>query len=58
VEKRVPIDEKRAHHALQEYTALRFENATTAEERFASEFVLKPLKTRLGSESPINSIDK
>ncbi|MFL6314975.1 MAG: DISARM system SNF2-like helicase DrmD [Terriglobales bacterium] len=42
-------DEKRAHHALQEYTALRLSSAKTAEERFACEFVLKLLKKRLFS---------
>ncbi|HEY2168331.1 MAG TPA: DISARM system SNF2-like helicase DrmD, partial [Candidatus Angelobacter sp.] len=42
-------EERQAHHALQEYTALRMKNATTAEERFASEFVLKLLKKRLFS---------
>jgi SNF2 family DNA or RNA helicase len=42
-------DEKRAHHTLQEYTALRLQNATGAEERFACEFVLKLLKKRLFS---------
>src|SRR6185503_18166481 len=40
---------KEAHRALQEYTTLRFQNANTAEERFASEFVLKLLKKRLFS---------
>src|SRR6185312_11711519 len=42
-------EERQAHHALQEYTALRMKNATTVEERFASEFVLKLLKKRLFS---------
>jgi hypothetical protein len=42
-------EEKEGHRALQEYTTLRAKNATTADERFASEFVLKPLKKRLFS---------
>jgi superfamily II DNA or RNA helicase len=42
-------EERKGHHALQEYTALRTRNASTAEERFASEFVLKLLKKRLFS---------
>jgi hypothetical protein len=42
-------EERRGHQALQEYTALRTNNAHTSEERFASEFVLKLLKKRLFS---------
>jgi hypothetical protein len=42
-------EERQGHRALQEYTALRARNANTAEERFASEFVLKLLKKRLFS---------
>jgi superfamily II DNA or RNA helicase len=42
-------EEREGHRALQEYTALRAKNATTADERFASEFVLKLLKKRLFS---------
>jgi SNF2 family DNA or RNA helicase len=42
-------EERKGHRALQEYTALRSKNAATAEERFASEFVLKLLKKRLFS---------
>jgi superfamily II DNA or RNA helicase len=42
-------EEKKAHRALQDYTSLRLEHATTAEERFACEFVLKLLKKRLFS---------
>ena len=42
-------EERKGHHALQEYTALRTKNASSAEERFASEFVLKLLKKRLFS---------
>src|ERR1039458_6089637 len=42
-------EERKGHRALQEYTALRAKNASTAEERFASEFVLKLLKKRLFS---------
>jgi superfamily II DNA or RNA helicase len=45
-------EEKRAHRTLQEYTALRLNNTHSAEERFASEFVLKLLKKRLFS-SPV-----
>jgi SNF2 family DNA or RNA helicase len=40
-------EERKGHRALQEYTALRAKNAATADERFASEFVLKLLKKRL-----------
>jgi superfamily II DNA or RNA helicase len=42
-------EERKGHRALQEYSALRAKNAATAEERFASEFVLKLLKKRLFS---------
>lgn len=42
-------EEREGHRALQEYTALRAKNASTAEERFAGEFVLKLLKKRLFS---------
>lgn len=42
-------EEKRAHHALQEYTALRLKNAKSDDERLASEFVLKLLKKRMFS---------
>jgi len=42
-------EERQGHRALQEYTTLRAKNAGTAEERFASEFVLKLLKKRLFS---------
>jgi superfamily II DNA or RNA helicase len=42
-------EEREGHRALQEYTALRAKNAITADERFASEFVLKLLKKRLFS---------
>ena len=41
--------ERQAHRALQEYTALRLQNAKTAAEQFAAEFVLKLLKKRLFS---------
>ena len=41
--------ERQAHRALQDYTALRLRNASTAAEQFAAEFVLKLLKKRLFS---------
>ena len=41
--------ERQAHRALQDYTALRIQNAKSAAEQFASEFVLKLLKKRLFS---------
>jgi superfamily II DNA or RNA helicase len=42
-------EERKGHRALQEYAALRTKNASSTEERFASEFVLKLLKKRLFS---------
>jgi len=42
-------EERRIHAALREYTELRHENASSQEERFATEFVLKLLKKRLFS---------
>jgi len=42
-------EERLVHHELQSYTTLRAHNATLAEERFATEFVLKLLKKRLFS---------
>ena len=41
--------ERQAHRALQDYTALRMQNAKSAAEQFAAEFVLKLLKKRLFS---------
>ena len=41
--------EKRAHHALQEYSRLRLKNAGSDAEKFAAEFVVKLLKKRLFS---------
>jgi superfamily II DNA or RNA helicase len=41
--------ERRAHRALQQYTALRLKTSQTEPERFAAEFVLKLLKKRLFS---------
>lgn len=42
-------EEQQAHLWLQQYTHLRQKNATTAAEKFATEFVLKLLKKRLFS---------
>src|ERR1035441_8754215 len=42
-------EERKGHRALQEYATLRTKNASSTEERFASEFVLKLLKKRLFS---------
>jgi len=41
--------ERRAHRALQEYSAFRFKNTKTDAEKFAAEFVIKLLKKRLFS---------
>ena len=42
-------EERRAHHALQEYSELRLKHAASDGERMAAEFVLKLLKKRLFS---------
>jgi superfamily II DNA or RNA helicase len=42
-------EERRIHTALRKYTELRQQNASSQEERFATEFVLKLLKKRLFS---------
>jgi hypothetical protein len=42
-------DERQAHRALQQYSALRLKHATSDGERMAAEFVLKLLKKRLFS---------